>query len=223
MVEKKGEKKNVGFIQLNRPKALNALCDGLMREVGQALDAFEVDGDVGAIVITGSDRAFAGLWIQSIFYACVCFSPLSSQEVSHNKHYQQLNSCHFQRVQTLKRCRIEPSRSAMVATSWLTGTECPQWRSLSLQLSMDLLWVSYLKSSTVVTPVLLIGNHLHYAQMWFNHPSLSHIGTPLLSYILLKVVMLRLEKVTEENTVVTCLKQKIRSGPIYFGGIYILH
>lgn len=60
VVEKRGEKNNVGFIQLNRPKALNALCDGLMREVGQALDAFEVDGDVGAIVITGSDRAFAG-------------------------------------------------------------------------------------------------------------------------------------------------------------------
>lgn len=50
----------MGFIQLNRPKALNALCDGLMREVGQALDAFEADANVGAVVITGSDRAFAG-------------------------------------------------------------------------------------------------------------------------------------------------------------------
>ncbi|XP_076017087.1 enoyl-CoA hydratase, mitochondrial [Genypterus blacodes] len=59
VVEKRGEKNNVGFIQLNRPKALNALCDGLMVEVGCALDAFEADGDVGAIVITGSDRAFA--------------------------------------------------------------------------------------------------------------------------------------------------------------------
>ncbi|XP_074531926.1 enoyl-CoA hydratase, mitochondrial [Halichoeres trimaculatus] len=59
LVEKRGEKSNVGFIQLNRPKALNALCDGLMKEVGQALDAFEADGEVGAIVITGSDRAFA--------------------------------------------------------------------------------------------------------------------------------------------------------------------
>ncbi|XP_061766257.1 enoyl-CoA hydratase, mitochondrial [Nerophis ophidion] len=59
MVEKRGEKKNVGFIQLNRPKALNALCDGLMTEVAEALDAFESDGEVGAIVITGSDRAFA--------------------------------------------------------------------------------------------------------------------------------------------------------------------
>lgn len=60
LVEKRGEKNNVGFIQLNRPKALNALCDGLMKEVGQALDNFEADCNIGAIVITGSDRAFAG-------------------------------------------------------------------------------------------------------------------------------------------------------------------
>ncbi|KAF3842143.1 hypothetical protein F7725_024094 [Dissostichus mawsoni] len=59
LVEKRGAKSDVGFIQLNRPKALNALCDGLMREVGQALDVFEADGEVGAIVITGSERAFA--------------------------------------------------------------------------------------------------------------------------------------------------------------------
>ncbi|XP_023679966.1 enoyl-CoA hydratase, mitochondrial [Paramormyrops kingsleyae] len=59
LVEKKGEKQDVGFIQLNRPKALNALCDGLMKEVSQALDAFEEDSQVGAIVITGSEKAFA--------------------------------------------------------------------------------------------------------------------------------------------------------------------
>ncbi|XP_010787930.1 enoyl-CoA hydratase, mitochondrial [Notothenia coriiceps] len=59
LVEKRGAKSDVGFIQLNRPKALNALCDGLMREVGQALDVFEADTEVGAIVITGSERAFA--------------------------------------------------------------------------------------------------------------------------------------------------------------------
>uniref|UniRef100_A0A8D0A0T3 Enoyl-CoA hydratase, mitochondrial n=1 Tax=Sander lucioperca TaxID=283035 RepID=A0A8D0A0T3_SANLU len=59
LVEKRGEKSDVGFIQLNRPKALNALCEGLMRELRQALDVFEADGEVGAIVITGSDRAFA--------------------------------------------------------------------------------------------------------------------------------------------------------------------
>lgn len=59
LVEKRGGDNNVGFIQLNRPKALNALCDGLMKEVGHALDNFEADGSVGAIVITGSERAFA--------------------------------------------------------------------------------------------------------------------------------------------------------------------
>ncbi|KAL2083047.1 hypothetical protein ACEWY4_020820 [Coilia grayii] len=59
LVERRGQRQDVGFIQLNRPKALNALCDGLMLEVGHALDAFEADAQVGAIVITGSDRAFA--------------------------------------------------------------------------------------------------------------------------------------------------------------------
>ena len=59
-VEKRGEKQNVGFIQLNRPKALNALCDQLMSELQDALDDFETDKNVGAIVITGSEKAFAG-------------------------------------------------------------------------------------------------------------------------------------------------------------------
>lgn len=54
-----GEKKNVALITLNRPKALNALCNGLMNEVSQALDQFEKDDTVGAIVITGSEKAFA--------------------------------------------------------------------------------------------------------------------------------------------------------------------
>ena len=58
--EKKGEKQNVGFIQLNRPKALNALCDQLMAEMQDALNDFENDKNVGAIVITGSEKAFAG-------------------------------------------------------------------------------------------------------------------------------------------------------------------
>jgi len=49
----------VGLITLNRPQALNALCDALVRELGQALDAFEADDAIGAIVLTGSDKAFA--------------------------------------------------------------------------------------------------------------------------------------------------------------------
>ena len=49
----------VALIRLDRPKALNALCDQLMAELGQALLDFDADPAIGAIVITGSDRAFA--------------------------------------------------------------------------------------------------------------------------------------------------------------------
>lgn len=62
IAEKKGKDGNVGLIQLNRPKALNALCNGLMMELNQALDAFEEDPAVGAIVLTGGEKAFAGVW-----------------------------------------------------------------------------------------------------------------------------------------------------------------
>jgi enoyl-CoA hydratase len=49
----------VGLITLNRPKTMNALCDALMDEVAAAIDDFERNGDIGCIVITGSDKAFA--------------------------------------------------------------------------------------------------------------------------------------------------------------------
>ena len=49
----------VGLVTLNRPKALNALCDALVRELGRALDGFEADAAIGAVVITGSEKAFA--------------------------------------------------------------------------------------------------------------------------------------------------------------------
>jgi enoyl-CoA hydratase len=56
LIETRGK---VGLITLNRPKALNALNDELIDEVGQALDNFEADDDIGCIVITGSAKAFA--------------------------------------------------------------------------------------------------------------------------------------------------------------------
>ena len=43
----------------HRRKALNALCDGLMDELRQALTEFDADTSIGAIVITGSEKAFA--------------------------------------------------------------------------------------------------------------------------------------------------------------------
>ena len=49
----------VGLIRLNRPKALNALNDQLMDELGHALKAFDADQQIGCIVITGSEKAFA--------------------------------------------------------------------------------------------------------------------------------------------------------------------
>jgi enoyl-CoA hydratase len=56
LTERKGR---VGVITLNRPKALNALCDALVHELGIALTDFEADPGIGAIVITGSEKAFA--------------------------------------------------------------------------------------------------------------------------------------------------------------------
>ena len=49
----------VGIITLNRPQALNALSAALIRDLGAALDELEADAAIGAVVITGSDKAFA--------------------------------------------------------------------------------------------------------------------------------------------------------------------
>ena len=56
IVDTKGR---VGLITFNRPKALNALRLELIKEIAQALDAFEADDGIGAIVLTGSEKAFA--------------------------------------------------------------------------------------------------------------------------------------------------------------------
>jgi len=56
LVEARGR---VGLVTLNRPNALNALNDALMDELGSALLAFDGDDAIGAIVLTGSDKAFA--------------------------------------------------------------------------------------------------------------------------------------------------------------------
>ncbi len=56
LVETQGR---VGVIRLNRPQALNALCDQLMDELGRALLAFDADPAIAAIVLTGSEKAFA--------------------------------------------------------------------------------------------------------------------------------------------------------------------
>jgi enoyl-CoA hydratase len=53
LVERRGA---VGILQLNRPKMLNALSVDVFKEIGRAVDDFEADESIGAIVITGSER-----------------------------------------------------------------------------------------------------------------------------------------------------------------------
>jgi enoyl-CoA hydratase len=52
-------RERVGLVTLNRPKQMNALNDALMNELGGALLRFDADDGIGAIVITGSEKAFA--------------------------------------------------------------------------------------------------------------------------------------------------------------------
>ena len=56
IVETRGK---VALIRLNRPKALNALNDRMMDELGQALALYDADPAIGCIVLTGSEKAFA--------------------------------------------------------------------------------------------------------------------------------------------------------------------
>jgi len=58
-IEVRTEAGKVGIVTLNRPKALNALNDALMTELGDALKAFDADPAIGCIIVTGSERAFA--------------------------------------------------------------------------------------------------------------------------------------------------------------------
>src|SRR5262245_14285554 len=52
-------RRRVGIVRLNRPQALNALNATLRNELLSAVEAFDADADVGCILITGSDKAFA--------------------------------------------------------------------------------------------------------------------------------------------------------------------
>lgn len=56
IAEKRGK---VGWIALNRPKALNALCHDLIQELNQAINQFEDDTSIHVLVLTGSEKAFA--------------------------------------------------------------------------------------------------------------------------------------------------------------------
>ncbi|KAL7747048.1 putative enoyl-CoA hydratase, mitochondrial [Sorochytrium milnesiophthora] len=55
----KSETGKVAIVQLNRPKALNALCSALFDDVNDAMRAIDEDNSIGAVVLTGSHKAFA--------------------------------------------------------------------------------------------------------------------------------------------------------------------
>jgi enoyl-CoA hydratase len=56
LVETRGR---VGLVTLNRPQALNALNSTLVAELNRVLDGFEADAEIGCVLITGSEKAFA--------------------------------------------------------------------------------------------------------------------------------------------------------------------
>jgi len=58
-VDTTGTNNRVGLVTLNRPKALNALCGPLIGELVQAVTEFDNNPDIGAIVVTGSEKSFA--------------------------------------------------------------------------------------------------------------------------------------------------------------------
>ena len=59
----------VAIVTLHRPKALNALCNELFLELNQVMKDLDNNNDIGAIVLTGSERAFAG----NNFFPIVCY------------------------------------------------------------------------------------------------------------------------------------------------------
>lgn len=59
LTEVKGQNKNIAFIQLNRPKALNALCGELMDELSDAIGKYDNDPSIACMILTGSTKAFA--------------------------------------------------------------------------------------------------------------------------------------------------------------------
>ena len=53
------------IVTLNRPKALNALSSPLFKELNDALSKYDESKDIGAIIITGSEKAFAGMFLST--------------------------------------------------------------------------------------------------------------------------------------------------------------
>ncbi|MGB4345187.1 MAG: enoyl-CoA hydratase [Burkholderiaceae bacterium] len=74
----------VGVIRLNRPKAMNALNDQLMDELGEAALAFDADEAIGCIVVTGNEKAFAAGADISVMATLTYMEAYKSNYISRN-------------------------------------------------------------------------------------------------------------------------------------------
>lgn len=70
-------------VTLSRPKAFNALSTPLMLELNQALQSFDKDTSTGAIVLTGNEKAFAGIHFLPLLPPFASFCPPSTNLPSH--------------------------------------------------------------------------------------------------------------------------------------------
>ncbi|MGE5491609.1 MAG: enoyl-CoA hydratase [Actinomycetota bacterium] len=91
IAERRGADNKVGLITLNRPQQMNALCDQLVEEMAAALDAFEADENIGCIVITGSDKAFAA---GADISAMKSYSYMDAYKADFiTRHWERVKSC----------------------------------------------------------------------------------------------------------------------------------
>lgn len=122
----------VGLITLNRPKALNALNNQLMRELMDALEVFDKNEAIGAIVITGNEKAFAaGADIKEM-------ADLSMQQIMDRDHVAV-----FGRIRTIRKPVIA------AVSGWALGGGC------EVALSCDMIVAS--ESAKFGQPEITIG------------------------------------------------------------------
>ena len=117
LVERRGR---VGLITLNRPEALNALNNQLMRELMDALDAFDKDDEIGATVITGSEKAFA--------------AGADIKEMAHKNTLQMMDTDHvavFGRILTIRKPVIA------AVSGWALGGGCEVALSCDMIVASD--------------------------------------------------------------------------------------
>ncbi len=122
----------VGLITLNRPQAMNALNNSLMRELMDALEAFDKTDEVGAMVITGNEKAFAaGADIKEM-------ADLSTQQIMDRDH-----------VAVFSRIRAIQKPVIAAVSGWALGAGC------EIALSCDMIIAS--ESARFGQPEITIG------------------------------------------------------------------